>query len=232
MKRIATTITVLGVILLLTSTSCNKKLVFLQGDYKVSVETGDYWIREYPLFLGIELKLGPQFAIWLEDTSGNYLNSIYVTQKMATESWKNGADDRRVVSLPHWGHQRGIMNDRGIYLPTKESPVTDGTTGATPKANSEYLIKPKNFTEPIVIKAEFNHADNFNDNFIENDDNPLNGQPSMVYSARFYPGDTYADLKYIGNGSLDGSDGNLYNIFDKLTTAKEIVKSIKIELIK
>ena len=54
---------ILLTLLVLNSTSCKKEgLNFQTDDLKITIETGDYWIRDYPFFLGIELKLGPQFG--------------------------------------------------------------------------------------------------------------------------------------------------------------------------
>ena len=63
---------------------------------------------------------------------------------------------------------RGVVYDDGFLLPTKENPLSDGVTGATPKVDKEIQIRIKDFTEPVIIKAEFNHSIDFNDFFPEN----------------------------------------------------------------
>lgn len=45
-------------------------------------------MHDFPLFLGINKKNPPQIAIWTEDTEGHYLSTIYVTHKIATQSWQ------------------------------------------------------------------------------------------------------------------------------------------------
>ena len=83
--------------------SCRKDLLeYGQGDLKISIEQGEYWIHDFPLFLGIKLKNSPQIAIWMEDMQGNYLSTVYVTHKIATQSWQNNNGNPRKEALPHW----------------------------------------------------------------------------------------------------------------------------------
>ncbi|GAE85666.1 hypothetical protein JCM10512_4118 [Bacteroides reticulotermitis JCM 10512] len=77
-------------------TSCNNELLEYQhGDIQVVVEKGDAWLHDFPLFLGIEKKNPPQIAMWIEDMSGKYISTIYVTHKIATESWQANKGNRR-----------------------------------------------------------------------------------------------------------------------------------------
>lgn len=64
--------------------SCQQELIeYEKGDVKVHIEQGEQWLHDFPLFLGINKKNPPQIAIWLEDTQGNYLSTVYVTHKIA-----------------------------------------------------------------------------------------------------------------------------------------------------
>jgi len=228
--------------LLFTSTSCEKEeLYYSKGDMKITIETGNNWLHDFPLFLGFTKKNPPQFAVWIEDESGNYLSTVFVTYKIASESWKSNNGNRRKESLPHWCHQRGVIYPDGLLLPTKEDPLIDGVTGASPKTNKEIQISLSDFSYPIVIKAEFNHSVDFNDFFPENaeagDDNYSggkegSGQPALVYSDTVYPTETIVNLKLIGRSSSDGTNGSIYTDLEKITTAKSIVESIKVTLIK
>ena len=228
--------------LLLSATSCEKEeLNYSTGDIRINIETGDSWLHDFPLFLGISKKNPPQFAVWLEDTSGNYLSTIFVTSKIATEGWIANKGNRRKEALPHWCHKQGEVYDDGLLLPTKENPLPDGITGATPKVDKEIQIGMKDFTEPVIIKAEFNHSIDFNDYFPENAvkgrDNYSggkmgSGQPAVVYADTIYPDQQRTFLKLIGRSSADGSDGMIYSDLEKLTTAKSIVKQISVEIIR
>lgn len=82
--------------------ACQQELVgYGQGDLKISIEQGEEWLHDFPLFLGIKKKNPPQIAVWLEDTAGNYLSTVYVTEKAATQSWQSAGGNRRKESLPH-----------------------------------------------------------------------------------------------------------------------------------
>ena len=67
---------------------------------------------------------------------GHYLSTVYVTHKIATQSWQFSGGNRRKEALPHWCYQRGVESEDGLYLPTKKSPLVDGITGATPQGAS------------------------------------------------------------------------------------------------
>lgn len=221
-----------------TLLSCEKEnLSFQSGDIEIEIKTGDHWLHDFPLFLGLSKKNPPQFAIWLEDTSGNYISTVFATYKIATESWQANDGNRRKESLPHWCHQRGVVYEDGLFLPTKEYPLTDGITGATPKGDKTIKITPGNLDKPFVIKAEFNHSVDFNSYYPkgakEGDSNYSggemgSGQPAVVYSATIYPETENVFLKLIGHSSADGSDGNIYTNLETLTSAKTIVESINV----
>ncbi|MEA5006605.1 MAG: hypothetical protein VB022_09360 [Rikenellaceae bacterium] len=218
--------------------SCEKEdLSFESGDIEIEIKTGDHWLHDFPLFLGLTKKNPPQFVIWLEDTSENYISTVFATYKIATEGWKLNDGNRRKESLPHWCHQRGVVYEDGLFIPTKNHPLTDGITGATPNENKTIKITPVNLKKPFVIKAEFNHSVDFNNYYPKNakkGDNNYSGgemgsgQPAVVYSATIYPETKNTVLVLIGHSSSDGSDGDIYQDTQTLTTAKTIVKSINV----
>ena len=233
---------ILMFLLFLTTGSCKKEeLAYTQGDIRVSIETGKHWIHQYPLFLGLTKDNPPQFAIWLEDAQGHYLSTIFVTHKIATESWIANKGNRRKEALPHWCHQRGILAPDGLYLPTKDQPVVDGLTGATPKADKEIRISLNHPAFPLIIKAEFNHSLDFNANYPEDAKEGTStysggkegsGQPAVIYSGTLNSDSNSVDLQLIGHSSPDGSDGLIYEDLSSLTTAQTIVKSIHVQLVK
>lgn len=220
--------------------SCEKEdLSFQRGDIEIEVETGEHWLHDFPLFLGITKKNPPQFAIWIEDTSGNYISTVFVTYKTATEGWQSNAGNRRKESLPHWCHQRGVVYEDGLLLPTKEHPLVDGITGATPQEDKTIKISPVNLEKPFVIKAEFNHSVDFNRYYPkdakEGDANYSggemgSGQPAVVYSATIYRDTKKTILELMGHSSPDGSQANVYADMQTLTTALTIVKSINVAI--
>jgi len=146
--------------------SCDKELIeYQQNDLRVSIEEGDDYLHDFPLFMGIKKKNPPQIAIWIEDSLGNYVSTIYVTHKIATATWQSASGNRRKESLPHWCYSRGVQYDDGLYLPTKDKPLTDGVSGATPTTSFNMKIKPKGELKQFVVKIEVNHSTDFNDNY-------------------------------------------------------------------
>ena len=140
-------------------TSCRRELIeYGQGDLRISIEKGDAYLHDFPLFLGISKKNAPQMAVWAEDMHGNFLSTIYATRKIATQSWTAAGGNRRKEALPCWCHARGVRYDDGLYLPTKAEPLTDGVSGATPREDFEVKITPKEGLKRFVIKIEINHS--------------------------------------------------------------------------
>ena len=220
--------------------SCQKEeLSFTQGDVKIDIEAGDGWLHDFPLFLGLTKKNPPQFAVWIEDTEGRYLSAVFVTYKIATEGWLSNNGNRRKEALPYWCYQRGCVYEDGLLLPTKENPLVDGITGATPKASKTIRVHPLNLEKPFVVKAEFNHSVDFNSFFPENAKNGTDGysggkmgsgQPAVVYAATVYPETKQVELTLVGHSSPDGTDGKIYEDMEKLTSAKSIVKRITLTI--
>jgi len=214
-------------------------LSYSNNDLKIEIKTGKHWLHEFPLFLGIFKDNPPQFAVWMEDTSGNYLSTIYVTSKIATESWIANKGNRRKEALPHWCHQRGVEYEDGFMLPTKENPFTDGITGATPKTDKNIKLALNEIEYPFVVKAEINHSTDWNDYYPKNakkDDENFSGgksgsgQPALIYSGLIDENNESIELKIIGHSSVDGSDGLIYNDIEKITSAKSIIKLIKVNI--
>src|SRR4030042_1239112 len=82
-----------------------------------------------------------QMAIWLSDEKNTFVDTIYVTQKVAQKGLGNRSgelDDKwggpRLSVLPVWAHHRGVDYGGGNYYPTKEKPLVDAVTSATPDA--------------------------------------------------------------------------------------------------
>lgn len=236
------TIMGIGLLSLLINAGCNQELVeYSSNDLKVSIEKGEEWLHDFPLFLGINKKNPPQIAIWTEDTEGHYLSTVYVTHKIATQSWQASGGNRRKEALPHWCHQRGIKYEDGLYLPTKKLPVTDGITGATPKGSFNVKMVPTGKLKKFIVKIEINHSTDFNEAFPksakEGDANYSggkegSGQPALVYVAEIdlSSGEKKFIAELIGHSSSDGSNGTITTDISSLTTALNIVRNITIDI--
>lgn len=235
-----TTILTVASLILLACCSCNNDLVeYKKNDLKITVEQGESWLHDFPLFLGINKKNPPQIAIWLEDMQGRYLSTVYVTHKIATQSWQAAGKNRRKEALPHWCYSRGMKYEDGLYLPTKKEPFTDGLTGATPHSGFDVCLQPVADLKQFRIKIEINHSTDFNEAFPESakegDSNYSggkkgSGQPAVVYAAEvdLTSGEKKFVAELIGHSSADGSSGDITADTSSLTTALHIVKSITI----
>lgn len=227
-------------LILMACCSCDNDLVeYESNDLKIEVEQGQSWLHDYPLFWGINKKNPPQIAIWLEDTEGNYLSTVYVTHKIATQSWQAAGKNRRKEALPHWCYSRGVKYGDGLYLPTKGEPFTDGLTGATPHASFNVKVQPTDGLKQFRMKIEINHSTDFNEAYPksaqEGADNYSggekgSGQPAVVYAADIDLSSNITSFraKLIGHSSPDGSNGDIYPDTSSLTSALHIVKQITI----
>jgi len=232
----------IAAMLMLNLCSCEKEeLQFETDDISVKITEGENWIHDFPLFLGINLKNPPQFAIWIEDTDGSYITTLFATKKIATEGWISNNGNRRKEALPHWCNKRGVIYDDGLLLPTKEEPLTDGISGATPSAGIELKISPESILDQFIIKVEVNHSTDFNKAYPENaKPEDLNysggaeggGQPALVYSSliNLSSGQLEFQLDLIGHSSPDGTDGNIYHDLSGITSAMKIINNIIVKI--
>lgn len=186
----------------------------------------------------------PQIAVWIEDTDGTYIDTLFVTEKSGTQGWVGPmglpADSiRRPEALPHWSHKRGVAYADGYYMPTKDNPLPDTITAASPAGDFRLLTRASEKIVRFVIKAEVNNSADFNDAFPKNatrgDPNYSggslgSGQPSIVWAATvdLAKGPATYELLPIGHGSPDGADGSLAPDLSGLTTALNIIKRITV----
>lgn len=224
------------------SVACAKELVtYSRGDVRVTVEKGDGWIHEFPLFMGIKLKNAPQIAVWVEDTEGNYLSTVYATHKIATEDWQSNGGNRRASALPAWCYARGVQYDDGLYLPTKDEPLTDGVSGATPKDSFDVKMRPEGNLRQFVVKIEINHSTDWNEAYpkdaAEGDAGYSggeggSGQPALVYAATVDLASSTSEYvaTLIGHSSPDGTSGEIFPDTSTVTSALEIVNRITINI--
>lgn len=196
----------------------------------------------------------PQIAIWTEDLEGNYLETLFVTNATAKGLFfggrtkdnfkvfdtKNAAnnDYRRVNALPVWSHTRGEIYSDGMVVPTREDPLPEAISGATPPQS--FMLKTSiDEKTSFVIKLEINVA--FDDNeFYSEFDYPEDevfhngtgqlGQPSLVYAVEIdlKNGKNYYLMDAVGHGHHSGRNGNTYSETSTLTTATKIVERIVI----
>lgn len=189
----------------------------------------------------------PLMAIWVEDTSGKYIQTLYVAQSIATGIFKYGdassgqwskGEIRRPAALPYWAHKRGIKADDGLYIPSPENPVPDTYTGATPKF--DFIVDTRMdemAMSEFYILLEINQPWDWNQywtnsKFPDDYEYKTSAQPAVIYRALV---STVSDLKefpleVIGHSHYAGTDGNLYEDISTLTTALEIAEKIVVKV--
>ena len=185
-------------------------------DITISVGAGENWKQ----------KREPQFAIWLEDSEGNYIKTLYVTERASHKSWIMSPKEGRPESLPVWYHASN-------FAPSKKAAPDlklDAVTSATPKGGIIFDAKLED--KDYVIRAEFNTSFDYND-FYTKKNSGVNGQPSVIYEAEipadFNKTSEEIRLEFAGTGALDGTDGLIHKDTAGLTTVLSIVKLVAVK---
>jgi len=206
------------------------------------------------LELTIEFESGkkhnyPSFVFWIETTEGKFIQTLYTTKSVATGTfghaadgdgkWKNEEGEAiRPASLPYWLNKRGVISRDTLLVPTKELPIPDAYTGATPSSN--FVLKTKSdktLDSKFVLLMEINQPWDWNE-FWTNNKYPDNSnyktscQPSVVYavSIDLDSDETEYYLNPIGHGHYAGENGRLYTDLSTMTTALQIAKKIKVNI--
>ncbi len=189
----------------------------------------------------------PLLAIWIEDLNGNYIQTLYVSQSIAKGVFNYGKLEdnqwvkdtkRRPAALPYWGHKRGIKAEDGLYIPTPDTPIADAYTGPTPQDN--FILKTKSdkkLPQRFTILMEINQSWDWNEywtnnKFPDDDDYKTSSQPALVYSVNINMDSERQNyiLQLIGHSHYSGKDGKLYTDLSTITTAKEIIESVSVEI--
>lgn len=202
----------------------------------IFVKAGEnYQSEPQPLFLGFSYTTIPQIAIWLEDQQGNFIKTLYVTNKLSNSSFtpKPGEPDiiRRPEALPYWGHRSAEPSKDGLFVPEVGSTKYDGLTAATPKTD-HLLLLPKQRPAQYTVMMEINRTYDFNEYYSKDrfpqdsvySGSGSSGQPSLVYTANIDTSETGEVLfSLIGHGHHSGQNGDLYPELGNITTAKQII---------
>jgi len=189
----------------------------------------------------------PSFALWAEDLQGNYIQTLFITESLGTGVFSHGDGSSgkwmpgaivRPAAVPYWAHKRGVQTNTGLYMPTRDNPIPDAYTGATPSGNFE--IKAKFDAQPpesFRILFEINQSWDWNEYWTNNkypDDKEYKTscQPALVYMTEIdlkNPQESY-EMKVIGHSHYSGKTGELFADLSTITTALDIAKGIKISV--
>jgi hypothetical protein len=175
------------------------------------------------------VRITPQIAVWMEDTLGKFLGTVYVTAGFGAQKWKfykPKADSCfRPMCMPYWLNRYIAA---GNAAPTAAHPLPDAVTGATPTGGFTIKLIAPDGVNGFKLFAEWNRSFDNNETFSK-EKSSFNGQPSVVACAlvNFQDSLRIADtLKVIGRGGETGSDGKLYSDTDKLTSALKVFDKI------
>jgi len=206
-----------------------------QGRLELRLAPGPTY-RGVKWFGPARITLLPQIAIWIEDSSGRFVDTIYVTKKSAKADWWFAKGARRPEALPVWSHARGTQAADGSFMPEADHPLPDAVSGATPGATFAlaWELPPGLALGTYRIRAELNLSYDWNeaypDKLPKSDPRRTrwNGQPSIVWEAALPLGATEssAELMPVGSGSLDGSEGSIRPGLEGLTSSRTIAASI------
>jgi hypothetical protein len=189
----------------------------------------------------------PTFAIWLEDTSGKYLQTLFVTKALGQGiyahgdksggTWKPG-EVRRPASLPYWAHKWNVKNEYGSYVPTPKNKVVDAYTGATPAGSFRLSTRPDIvLSGKVLIFMEINQAWDWNEYWTNalypyDTDYQSSCQPAVVYSALVdmeKPG-SVIEMKPVGHSHYSGNTGELFTDLSSITTALHIAEQVRVTI--
>ena len=246
------------------------KMMMDQKAVRNTQATGDVIYANYevidhsngkPPFLTVDFLKGkhfwnPQVAIWLEDSTGKYLETLLVTTSTAKglfyagrsatnfkesdeEKTERSEPIRRVDALPYWSHKRGHRYSDGFFSPPPDDPLPDAITSATPKSNFLFTTENESVSSLSVfrIRIEINVAFDENEYFSEYDfpedslyhgGTGLLGQPSLIYGTTITKKDQdrYYVLTLLGHGHYSGATGELVPDVSTLTTARFVAERI------
>ncbi len=209
-------------------------------------QQGEGPVIELRFFEGPEIYY-PLMAVWIEDSAGNYIQTLYVAESIAKgifhygeirdNRWVNG-EKRRPAALPYWGHKRGVKAKDGFYLPTPRNPIADAYTGATPTSGFVLKTKADNpLPEQFRILFEINQSWDWNkywtnNRFPDEEHYKTSAQPAVVYAVDIdlHTAKEIYEMKPIGHSHYSGKDGNLYPDISTLTTALQIADKIEVKI--
>jgi hypothetical protein len=199
----------------------------------------------------IEFKKGKEFyhpliVFWVEDLEGNFIETVYASQSIATgtfrygesegKNWKPG-ERRRPAALPYWGHKRGEIAPDGLYLPTPQRPLPDAITGATPKSSFVLNSRLKPELEKVNLFMEINQTWDWNqfwhNNLYPDDEEyKTSCQPALVYMVELdiLDRESIFELKPIGHSHPSGKTGELFPDLSTLTSALDIAQRVTIRV--
>jgi hypothetical protein len=189
----------------------------------------------------------PLMAVWIEDTHGNYIQTLYVAESIAKGVFGHGDKSsgkwmpgpiRRPAALPVWAHSRGVMEEDSLFIPTQATAIPDAYTGPTPPAHFVLMARAdKELPDAFNVFFEINQTWDWNEywtnnKFPEDRDYETSAQPALVYKAYLQKTEQKSKIKLqlIGHSHYSGRDGEIYSDINSITTARDITESVTVEI--
>ena len=189
----------------------------------------------------------PLLAVWLEDTAGKYIQTLYVSRSVATKvfTYAIQEDNRWIISpgrmtrtLPYWAHKKDVNDEGDIYLYNDQQAVPDAYTGATPQAGFTLVTRadgplPVKFKVMLEINQKWDRNEYWApDKYPGDEFYKMSCQPALVYEAIIETGSQkkFHQMKLIGYSHYTGKTGELFTDLSTLTTALYIADSIVVRI--
>jgi hypothetical protein len=197
----------------------------------VEFTRGSAWMKEAKMGF-LKLRITPQLAVWAEDSAG-MVATLFVTRAFAKQDWRlakfHPDTCGRPMCMPYWLNR---LVAKGLPVPTKNHPLSDAVTGATPKGSFTLgTALPEGFRK-FQLFVEINKSFDNNDTWpAKKDHSSFNGQPAVVYAATVNLDDTAAKSWVLSPKGMSGERGNdpaLYPIDKRLTTALEMLEKVTV----
>jgi hypothetical protein len=198
----------------------------------IRVTAGESWVHKQKMGM-LNLSVIPQVVVWTEDKEGRYLDTLFITQAYGKQNWKfvdtDPDETLRTLTFPVWSSRR---REAGYPSVTRNSPMPDDVTAATPKTGFTLYTTagtvPEDFNLFMEINKSFDGNDAFYGQWDGTDDGfteeTINGQPSVVYMAEIRGGETEdVSLEIAGRGGSSETDEPFYNDTSGMTTALNLI---------
>ena len=185
-----------------------------------------------------------QTVIWIEDDSGNYIGTVFITDFMGRNGGGNRTDSlnidytagNRWSAFPVWAHKRNVIDTTfgidNLYPPAEWQPAypadMDAVSGATPAG-----VQARSLQLSELEYGQYRCWIEVNRSFDQNtyhDYSYYRGQPSLVWYVTVGVGDESDSsmvLNYTGYGSPDGSDGDINSPDSTITTAENLLAEME-----
>lgn len=189
----------------------------------------------------------PTFAIWLEDTNGKYIQTLFVTKAISQGIFEHGdatggiwkpGEVSRPAALPYWFHKRDVKGPDGSLVPSPSNKVPDAYSGATPAGSFRLTTRTdKLIPGKVNLLLEINQPWDWNTYwnntlYPDNVDYQSSCQPAVVYSATVDLAKTgeIVVMKPLGHSHYSGENGELYIDLSTITSALYIAEKINISV--